>query len=100
MKKLTIATVTLLLFVFTGCNTVAPSDRVDRTELTKNLNFKQIKFKFVSAIYSQKSEEQQIYWQWLQKNKERVNPFLDLRKWREKVVKQHQKDEKAIVKIR
>jgi len=100
MKKLTIAIATLLLFVFTGCNTVAPSDRVDRTNLTKGLNFKQVRFKFVESYYNQKPKEEKIYWQWLKDNKERVSPFSNLKKWREKVVKQYAKDEKTIAKIR
>lgn len=99
MKKLTIVIATLLLLIFTGCNTVAPSDRVDRTNLTKGLNFKQVKLKFVEAYYNKNSKEQKIYWQWLQDNRERVNPFLNLNKWRVKIEKQYQKDKKTIKKI-
>lgn len=99
MKKLTIVIAALLLLIITGCNTTPPGARVDRTNLTKGLNFKQVRFKFIEAYYNKKLKEQQIYWQWLQDNHERVNPFLDLNKWRKQVAKQYVKDEKTIKKI-
>ena len=100
MKKITLiaalATATILL---SGCNTTAPTARVDKTDLTKKLSFKLVKIAYVRAFYNKKPKLQKIYWQWLQDNKERVNPFLNLKKWQKIVEKQYKKDSDYIASI-
>ena len=100
MKRITIAALAAMIFILAGCNTTVPDERIDRDgNYTIGMNFKQIKKAYVKAFYEGKLGYQHIYFQWLEDNHERINPFTDLEKWRVKIDKQYEKDMKIVEKI-
>ncbi len=96
--KIAAAITTAALFL-SGCNSVAPDDRIDRTELTKNMNFAEVKKAYMGAVYDHDKKLQNIYFQYLADNRERVNPFLNLQNWKKEVESNYKRDSKIIYNI-